>query len=758
MRTYLQTHSFIKPFSLRWGKFLALVGFIICAKISSADSNHHPVFDFYNNRLLAHIEHHGGLLLLGGSPGFVKYIQFGRPQPTWRIGYKVDNTKVSLAGTVSKLTVPLTKKQSQNLLMSMRLKVPKPSSVKVYAGDKSTKAISLTSGWQIVDIELPAASLKEGENALRLEFAQKGEFNVGDAGKPISAAAAVEWIQIGGQKVGDSKDFLAAISDVIRSSSVAQGNNLVIPGQGALYYYVDTGERSLVARGQGNGCTLRVSLAEGKDHERTIDLPLDGTEQPLSIAGNNHVGTTQVRRLGLHAQGSCKQMILSQVQMVAPGPSVVVKYPSKPKNIIFWLSDDTRADKFKLWNPKSRVETPVLDEFSKKATRFAVMYTQGNESRVSHASLFTGLYPKQHNFIADKAILSNKWIILPEAVKPAGLFTIGRIANGYITKRWGFGDGWDILKNHIHEGGGLKAEDLIGNVREFLQKGEGKTKPFFFYIGSIDAHVSWRAHEPWISKYDRPGYTGPFVKGLMDPQLDQVVAGNMPVSDRDKARIIALYDSDISYTDQQFGELLKLLKATGHENDTMIVFTSDHGEEFWDHGKIGHSQSLHPELIHVPLWIYYPPLFPGGKVVHEGVELVDMLPTITDALGIETPKDVQGESLIALAQGASSGYPRPAISSKYEQNHTMRLGDYKILVGGDGEMKLYNAATDFAEEKELAKQKPVEARFVADAMSLWLAYQSAWKKSKWGVASNHLPAFAADLEASRVTAFTQPAN
>ena len=199
-------------------------------------------------------------------------------------------------------------------------------------------------------------------------------------------------------------------------------------------------------------------------------------------------------------------------------------------------------------------------------------------------------------------------------MKQAGLYTIAHIANGYITKRWGFGDGWDVLKNHIHEGGGLKSAELVGDAKQFLEKGPGKSKPFFLYLGTIDAHVSWRAYEPWISKYDPTPYNGPFMKGCMDPQLDKIVAGQLTVTARDRQRVLALYECDISYNDHHFGKLLELLKQTGHENDTMIIYTSDHGEEFWDHGRIGHGQSLRQELIHIPLWIYYPPLFPGGKV------------------------------------------------------------------------------------------------------------------------------------------------
>jgi arylsulfatase A-like enzyme len=382
----------------------------------------------------------------------------------------------------------------------------------------------------------------------------------------------------------------------------------------------------------------------------------------------------------------------------------------------------------------------VVAEFAKRATLFKVAYVQGNESRVSHASLWTAMYPANHKFIAEKAKLDPKFVTLPEAIKPTGLFTIGLMGNGFIDNFWGFGQGWDLLRNHIHDGGGLKAEDFVAEAKKTLaQNGQ---KPYFMYLGTIDAHVSWRAHQPWIGKYDPEPYAGPFVKACLDPQLDKIVAGQLKINERDKTRIIALYDSDVSYNDQQFGRLLELINA----DDTMIIFTSDHGEEFWDHGKIGHGQSVRHELIQVPLLISYPPLFPPGKVVQEGVEIIDLLPTIVDALGGKIPADVQGESLVGLAQGEGAGYPRPAIASQYELAHTMRLGRWKLWVGGSGDVRLFDAIADPGESKELSAERALERRFVADAMGVWMAYQQQWRKTRWGVASNHKPQLASDLE------------
>jgi arylsulfatase A-like enzyme len=679
-----------------------------------------PVFDLVANRPLAHGMRAGGLVIAAGSAGFARYLHFSRPLPTWKLRATEDGKKVALAGTQSVLEVPLTAPQASAQTLTLHLKSPTRQTVRASVGGKPSPAVPLHEGWQSATVQLPAGALVEGENKIVLTFAQSGTL----AGQ--KASAAVEWIQVGG-----------SAPDAAPVTSGQDG--LLLPKDGGLAWYVQVpAGGTLVASGDAGGCSVRV-------HARAHGKPaLDATwtsGQPVDLAPL----AGQIARLELSAEGAaCTTARLTSAQLVDRDPAPAVRYDKRPSNVIIWLTDSTRADKYRVYNPKSRVETPVMDAFAKRATVFKVGYVQGNESRVSHASLFTAMYPAQHKFIAEKAKLNPQFLTLPEAVKPTGRTTVGFMGNGFIDAFWGFGEGWDLLKNHIHDGGGLRAADLRQAAQAWLDK--NVTRPFLLYIGTIDAHVSWRAHEPWIAKYDPEPYQGPFVKACLDPQLDKIVAGQMKINERDKQRIEALYDSDVSYNDQQFGKLLEYLEKSGHLEDTMIVLIADHGDEMYEHGKIGHGQSLHEELVHIPFVISYPPLFPAGKTVEEGVELIDVMPTILDALGGKPAADAQGESLVPLAQGVGAGYPRPAIASQYELAHTMRLGRWKLWVGGSGDLKLIDAASDPLGKNELESQRPYERRFVADSLGLWMAYQSKWHKTRWGVASNLKPAFSADLD------------
>jgi arylsulfatase A-like enzyme len=681
----------------------------------------HPVFDLVANRPLAHVMRQGGLAIAAGSPAMARYVHFSRPTPSWRLGAIEDGRKVALATTQAVLEVPLTQEQAQKGGLVLFGKGVARQTVRASVGGKAAAAVAMPEAFGPVSVPLPEGALAAGENRITLVFAQSGKLG------GQKASAAIETILIGA----------GAATDVGPPPVAGDKRGLSVFAGGGLVYYVFVPEGgALVGAGDAGGCTLtaRAVARGGKQAggEWKLGTPLDLS--PLA---------REIVRLELGAGGgACKGATLSSAALTKKGEAPTVARPQRPKNVVFWMSDSTRADKFKVFNPKTRVETAVMDEMAKKATLFATAYVQGNESRVSHASHWTGVYPSVHKFIPAGAVLAPTWQTFAKIAKAAGLYTAGYMGNGYIRDRWGFAGGFDFLRNHITEGGGLKAEDFVKVASEFLTKRD--TSPFFLYLGTIDAHVSWRAHSPWIEKYD-PGYTGPFVKSLSDPDLDKVVAGKIKLSDRDKVRVRALYDSDISYNDQQFGELLKILEKRGKAADTMIILSADHGDEFWEHGKIGHGQSLREELVHTPLLVYYPPLFPAG-VVEEGVETIDLLPTIADALGQKIPEAAQGESLIPLAQGVGRGYPRAATSSQYELAHAMRLGRYKLWIGGTGDTRFSDVVADPMEDKDLSKERPIERRFVNDAMGLWMAYQSKWKKAKWGVASNLRPAFAESFE------------
>src|SRR5678816_4735701 len=140
---------------------------------------------------------------------------------------------------------------------------------------------------------------------------------------------------------------------------------------------------------------------------------------------------------------------------------------------------------------------------------------------------------------------------------------------------------------------------------EFLN-GKEKT-PWFLYLGTVDTHVSWRAKEPWMSKYD-PGYKGRFADTFGGADAGAAASGKMQLTPDEIKHVRALYDCNVSYQDMILDKLIQKLTEWGIWDQTMLVVTADHGDEQWEDGRVGHGGSERDMLIHVPLLVHYPPL------------------------------------------------------------------------------------------------------------------------------------------------------
>jgi len=205
---------------------------------------------------------------------------------------------------------------------------------------------------------------------------------------------------------------------------------------------------------------------------------------------------------------------------------------------------------------------------------------------------------------------------------------------------------------------------------------------------------------------------------------------------RDKARIEALYENEIEFNDRYFGKLVAHLKAAGIYDQTMIIISADHGDEFWEHGSCGHGHNLHQELVSVPLVIRLPKLFPGGKKAHFGVDGVDLLPTIQEILGQPVAADVQGTSVLERLWAKGETYPAAQIASMGINRYALQVGASKVIMGSERSIRVYDVARDPAEKTDIFKTKPIYARSALDPLSLFTHRGKTWKKSAWGAPNN----------------------
>ncbi|MEZ4368077.1 MAG: sulfatase-like hydrolase/transferase [Kofleriaceae bacterium] len=683
----------------------------------------HPVYSLVDNRLSAHLLRGGGLLAAGGSAGLAKYVRFGNAMSgnkgPWALRAKQGDVPVArLVGSKGKLVVPLTAAELGSSTVRVRVfsdkAAPRPFSVRVNATNaaKNETSAQVQPGWSTVELAIPAGQLVEGENEL-LFFVGGGD------------GLDVAWIQVGGTSA-PADDTAVALYD-------KDAQALRLPEGGGLAYYVTVPDKAVLTGDLTSpGCEVAVT-ATGEDGT-VVTGSLSGAG--AGVALGELAG--KAARVTLTGAG-CPEAKLAKAALVVPGAAPTAERGEAPKYVVFFVMDSLRADRVRLFNPDARPEAPTWDKLGETSAVFTNFYVQGNESQVSHASLWTSLYPIKHGKLGEKQKLDPKWVSIDEVAKTAGKFVAGVSANGYIRPKFGFGTGWDKYANHIEEQVGLRGEDVVARGLGFL--GDRKD-PWFLYLGTIDTHVSWRAKSPWIEKYS-PNYSGRFAQTFSGGDAEK--ARSLGISDAEKAHVRALYDSNVSYQDDLLAKLIAELEAKGMWDQTMLIITADHGDEQWEDGRVGHGATNRDMLIHVPLLIHYPALLKPGRY-GEGAESVDVTPTVADALGVTADAEWQGQSLIPLTQGIGAGYLTMAFNSMYEDRHAGRIGHWKVRTSGAGSSQVYDLAASPDEQREATgASAAIGGRVVSDPLWMLRQWNKDWRKAQWGNAANVTARFAGDL-------------
>ncbi|HTM21179.1 MAG TPA: sulfatase, partial [Kofleriaceae bacterium] len=650
--------------------------------------------------------------------GFAKYVRF-KSDPSWRIGDKRDGVRAAILDSATgRLIVPLTRAQAQGAVR-VRMKVHTPAAarvgVRVNDHQDMEKNTELPGGWTIAQVTIPAGAFTEGANEMLL-FVGKG------------ADLALAWIQVGGK---DTAEPAPGFYD-------GGSKSLVLPQGGGLAWYMMVPEQALLTGDLDDArCKIDVTATPDAGHGKPITGTLVGRGAGVDLAAL----AGQAVRLELVASG-CAQAHLANAALVHPGRAPEYSHgkgADKPRYVIWWIMDSLRADRIRAINPKARPETPFFDSLVKTSALFTHHYVQGNESKASHATMWTSSYPAVHRYFENAPQLDVSARKVDEVMKNAGYFASGESANGFIIPRRGFGDHWDHFSNHIHEETGLTGRDILdGGIKSI----EGKQDPWFLYLGTVDTHVAWKVKEPWTSKYDPEPYEGPFKDRATGDQVGKIAVGALQVTERDKKRIIALYDSNVSYQDALLKELFDKVAAWGIADQTLIIVTADHGDEQFEDGRVGHGQSLRETLVHVPMIIHYPKLVKAGKI-DQITEAIDILPTIADIIGADAHPDWQGHSLLPMVNGAVPVYPEAGFSSQYEDFWSIRIGPWKMRY--TSRPFVHDASTDLLEQHEMGDQVPMAKQMLSDALWTMRAHNKEWRKARWGNCANVSPRFASDL-------------
>jgi arylsulfatase A-like enzyme len=310
-------------------------------------------------------------------------------------------------------------------------------------------------------------------------------------------------------------------------------------------------------------------------------------------------------------------------------------------NVLFVLVDTLRADRLGSYGYE-RDTSPNLDALAASGIRFAQQVSQSSWTKCSMSSLWTGLYPARTRSLRAYDVISEQATMPAEIFRDAGFRTAAVWRNLWIAPNFGFSQGFEIYltprgprntrmnridnPNITLEGSDA---DILDSAREFL-RAHGHER-WFLYLHMMDVH-----------QYSYSEDTALFGTDYSDS-----------------------YDNSIRWVDSLLGHLFDELELRGLRENTVIVFSADHGEAFGEHGGEGHARNVYGEVTTTPLIMSLPFRLEPGIVVEERSENVDLWPTVLELVGMPPLPDTDGQSLvpeIVLAAGGNSDEGAKAIA------------------------------------------------------------------------------------------------
>jgi len=324
-----------------------------------------------------------------------------------------------------------------------------------------------------------------------------------------------------------------------------------------------------------------------------------------------------------------------------PSPEPAPEPPAK--NLLFISIDTLRADHLSSYGYERRT-TPFLDELASEGTLFVDAISPAAWTVPAHTTMMTGLDPRAHGILAypKPGRLSDDATTLAETLRAAGFRTAAFTGGGYMSRKHGLEQGFEV-----YNGRGLRFRSKFDRLLAWLEALAAEER-FFVFLHGFDAHGPYKPPAP----FDRE-FVGDF-EGTFDTR--EFSPDRERVSDEVLEYVVSQYDGEIRAADEILRGLLRKLRARGLLDDTLVVVTSDHGEELYEHGSIEHTHSLYDEVVRIPL-IFHGPNIPAARVETQ-VGLVDLYPTLLERLGVEAAQSVSGRALFAEFPPA----PRPVFS------------------------------------------------------------------------------------------------
>jgi arylsulfatase A-like enzyme len=395
--------------------------------------------------------------------------------------------------------------------------------------------------------------------------------------------------------------------------------------------------------------------ARWRDHH--IDLPASSRPAVLRFSTS-----AEPRREGGAADpATLRSAAFGSIVFSAPAAD---DDPRAAPSVVLVVIDTLGADYLSAFDNVPGV-SPHIDAFLAQGHSFRRAYAQYGNTLVSHASLFSARQPVSHG-IYPGAPMRPLDESLVAVLAAAGYHTVAFTEGAFVSANFGFSVGFDHYDDGLI---GISAQMAGGAAQTFEHAGawlaeHGARERFLLFVHTYEVHAPYSPRDAEALRVARritPGDGRLFAPEQQARRSLLHNSGDRLIPPRDLARLRALHSAEIHTLDRVFGDFLARIARLGLERDTLVVLTADHGDQFGEHGKVGHSESLHNRVLHVPLALRWPGVIVPGET-RAPVQLVDVMPTVLDLLGLETPDARDGRSLTPWLRGA--GELRPAFSEQ----------------------------------------------------------------------------------------------
>ncbi len=451
-------------------------------------------------------------------------------------------------------------------------------------------------------------------------------------------------------------------------------------------------------------------------------------------------GPWQLHEIELEDLGDVELILRSDGNAPLAWADVVLTWPTPDRrpNIVLVSIDTLRSDHLSCYGYE-RQTSPRLDRLAAESVLFTRSFSTSTWTLPSTATLLTGLLPAQHNVRRRRDSLSAGAPTLARLLSDAGYRTVGFADGGYLGFGWGLSLGFQSYTSGA--GGRARTDDVAAVVARASSWLRGnRFEPFFLFLHTYETHQPYR---------NREGFADPFLDGEQDGlQITSArpfeLLASEPGNPAVWRRVEALYDGEIARADHYLGRFFDALRDRRFFERTSILVTSDHGEEFLEHGGVDHAAAkVFDENVGVPLILRLPGKA-GGEVVTTPVTGIDVVPTLLELAGLAPSPELAGRSLLSLRRNAGE---RPVFihglsAARGRRQERFRLdGESRslILERPKGVVKLYDRGLD----PDMQRPLPAAGSPLANQLQTLLAWTSkrgqAFARLPSGAELLHIP-------------------